>query len=826
MKNIFLFIIFLFFQQFLIGSNSTPNRQVDILHSIIDIKVDIISEQVIGKVSHKFSPLGISVSSFDLDAEDMVIRRVRLGNKDIPFFQSEKKLHIDLIKNYSWSDTLDLTINYSANPRTGLYFFKPDSLYPNRKLQAWTQGEETDNHHWVPLYDYPNERATFECKITVDKNLKAISNGELVSIKDNKDDTRTYHWRENFAMVSYLISFVIGDYVKIEDNYEDLPVAYWVYPENQSEAFRSFGKTPDMLKYFNKLTGVSYPFEKYDQIIVSEFMWGGMENITLTHNTDRTMHDSKAQPDHSSDGLVAHELAHQWYGNMITTRNWANIWLNEGFATYFSRLYLTKDLGEDEGDYIRFNEIRGFKSADKRKRRPTVDYNYEEPFELFSSHVYAKGSLILNMLHDVLGDDGFWRSIKHYTAKNKLKNVETVDLKKSIEVTTGQNLDWFFKQWVYEPGFPDYDVSWTYNQRNKLLSLRVKQIQDLKTTSLFKMPINVLIDNGTVEEHVIWVEDLDSVFKIHTDKRPRMVVFNSGLKVPSNLKMQKSVSDLKYQLVNAPNVLDRIWASQQLSKKKGRKIVEYALSESARRDSFWAVRSEAYSSLGKLKTKANQEDFQWIKNNEKDNRVKRSFIRSLRHQLNDNDVSRFLEDIIISDTSYYSIADAIRVLSVVDSSKAKDHVAKLLNTESHNDVIRKSALSYYGQVKTMSNYNRLKELAEYGKFSWASRSTIIYELSKYQKTRPKTYDYILSFFDDKDRFVRMAVIAQIGNFGNESNYGLLDEMVEKDPVLSINSRRAKAKIQKRKNSISKKSKTQTVEQLNKKINAIKNILLD
>ena len=213
-----------------------PNRQVDILHSIIDIKVDIISEQVIGKVSHKFSPLGTSVTSFDLDAEDMVVRRVRLGNKDVPFFQSEQKLHIDLIKNYTWSDTLNVTINYTANPRTGLYFFQPDSLYPNRKLQAWTQGEETDNHHWVPLYDYPNERATFECKITVDKNLKAISNGELVSIKDNKDDTRTYHWRENFAMVSYLISFAIGDYVKVEDNYEDLPVAYWVYPENQNEA--------------------------------------------------------------------------------------------------------------------------------------------------------------------------------------------------------------------------------------------------------------------------------------------------------------------------------------------------------------------------------------------------------------------------------------------------------------------------------------------------------------------------------------------------------------------------------------------------------------
>ena len=315
--------------------HSTPDRSVDILHSVIDIKLDFLSESVIGKVTHTFTPLGSSVSNLDLDAEDMVVRRVRLDGKDIPFFQSEEKLHMDLVRSFNWSDTLNVIINYTAKPRTGLYFFKPDSSYPERRLQAWTQGEETDNHHWVPIYDYPNERATFECKLTVDKNLKAISNGELVSQTDNEDGTHTFHWRENFPMVSYLISFAVGDYVKVEDNYEDLPVNYWVYPENQQEAHRSFGKTPDMLDYFNKVTGIKYPFEKYDQVIVTDFMWGGMENITLTHNTDRTMHDSRAQPDHSSVGLVAHELAHQWYGDMITTRNWSHIWLNEWFATFF-----------------------------------------------------------------------------------------------------------------------------------------------------------------------------------------------------------------------------------------------------------------------------------------------------------------------------------------------------------------------------------------------------------------------------------------------------------------------------------------------------------
>ena len=802
---------------------STPDRKVDIHHSVIDIRLDLLAEKVIGKVSHTFSPLGSSVSNLDLDAEDMVVRRVRLGDKDIPFFQSEEKLHMDLVKAFSWSDTLTVVINYTATPRTGLYFFKPDSSYPNRRLQAWTQGEETDNHHWVPLYDYPNDRATFECKITVDKNLKAISNGELISKTDNQDGTHTFHWKENYAMVSYLISFVVGDYVKVEDKYNKVPINYWVYPENKNEAYRSFGKTPDMLEYFNEITGVNYPFEKYDQAIVSEFMWGGMENITLTHNTDRTMHDSKAQPDHSSDGLVAHELAHQWYGNMITTRNWSNIWLNEGFATFFSRLYLTKDKGEDEGDYIRLGEIRGYMKTDKAKRRPTVDFNYAEPFELFSSHVYAKGSLILNMLRDILGEDGFWKSVQHYTKQNKMKNVETMDLKKSIEETTGQNLDWFFRQWVYEPGYPEYEVSWTHNYRRKQLSVHVKQTQNLENTSIFKMPITLVIDNGEIIEKVIWVDEKDTVFDIPCINRPKMVVFNSGMKVPCKLKMEKSVADLKYQLVNSNNAIDRIWAAHELSKKKGRKIVEYIILDAAKSDNFWGVRKEACIAYGKLKPKINSSDLLWLKD-ESDNRVKRSFINILKHRIGDSGISEFLQNIIRSDTSYYAIADAFKVLSIVDSSSAKKYVDGLLNTESHNDIIRRSALFYFGQVRSRYNYNRLKELIEYGKFSWQSRPTIISELGKYQKYRPNTLDHLLSYLNDKDRFVRMAVINQIGLHGNKLHFDLLDSAVGMDPVLSINSRRAKEKIVARKNKKTKESNDYTIDQLNKKINEIKNII--
>ena len=504
MRILILLLSFLYAADDKAPMQRTRDRTVDIHHIKIDVAVDLESQSVYGHVVHTLSPFSRSLESFYLDAEDMTIRRVRLNDKDIGFDHTGDKLHLSLAKPIGWHDTVTVRIDYTAYPRRGTFFIKPDETYPDKPWQAWTQGEETDNHHWVPLYDYPNEKSTFETILTVDQKFKAVSNGELVSLSENQDGTHTWHWRENFPMVAYLISFVVGEYVKVEDSYKDIPVNYWVYTDNQNEAMRSFGLTPDMMEYFGEVTGVEYPYEKYDQIIVADFMFGGMENITLTHNTDRTMYDQFAAPDVSSDGLVAHELAHQWYGDMLTTRNWANIWLNEGFATFFSRKYREHKFGYDEGEYLRFGEMNSYFGSNKKWRRPTVHHSFYVPMDLFDGHVYAKGSLILNMMQDYLGDDAFWRAIQHYTTLNQYKNVETEDLKKAIEEITGQNLDWFIKQWIYEPGFPEYDVKWSYNQRNRTVKLSVKQKQDLKKNDLFKMPVQVRVDD---QIHTIWIED-------------------------------------------------------------------------------------------------------------------------------------------------------------------------------------------------------------------------------------------------------------------------------------------------------------------------------
>ena len=798
-------------------AHRTRDRQVDIQHIKIDVAVDIENESVYGHVVHTLSPLHSSLESFSMDASDMTIRRVRADNRDIRFNHIGDELLIILDKPIGWDDKIDIRIDYSAKPLLGTFFFKPDATYPELPWQAWTQGEETDNHHWVPLYDYPNDRSTFETILTVDQRFKAVSNGELLSIKKNKNGTHTWHWRENFPMVAYLISYVVGEYEKVEDEYNNIPVNYWVYKENIKETERSFGLTKDMMKYFGELTGIEYPYEKYDQIIVDEFMFGGMENITLTHNTDRTMYDQYAAPDVSSEGLVAHELAHQWYGNMMTTINWENIWMNEGFATFLSRDYREYKFGYDEGEYIRLGEMRSYFGSNKRWKRPTVHDHYYVPMDLFDGHVYAKGSLILSMMRDVLGEDPFWRGIKHYTKINQYKCVETQDLKKSIEEVTGQNLDWFFRQWLYEAGYPEYEVDWTYNQRNRSVQLKIKQNQ---SGTIFKMPVKVRMDDVV---HTVWVEEKEVVHEFPVSVKPELVIFNAGMMIPCELKFDKSISEWILQLEKGPHILDRIAAIHELKKKKGRRNVELALLKAAQSDPFWGVRKEAIDGFSSLKSKRYFEDLIDL-SNKQDNRVRRAIWNSLKNYKNNEIVSEFLQNIIDTDKKYYSVSDAFRALIVVDTAAAKTKVNKLLNTNSHTDVIRRSAISYFGSVKNDKNYMRLKELAKYGGTTWDARPEAINQLSKYAKEKPETLNMFVEFLDDKSRSVRRNSVRALGRYGNKNHLGSLDDVLARDPIIERSVRAAKKNILDPPKKSKKTKVEKELEELNQKLDDIRKII--
>ena len=819
-RILFIFLIFQFlFSEELPPYQRTRDRQVDIHHIKININVSLKNKSVKGHVVHTLSPLSDKLDEIIIDGEDMKISRVRLDGKDISFTQGEELIYLNLYNPIGWEDTVDIRIDYFSKPKKGLYFISPDEDYPEKNWQAWTQGEEEDNHHWVPIYDYPNDRSTFECILTVNEKYTALSNGQLLSKVKNEDNTHTWHWRENHPMVSYLISFVVGNYVKVEDRYKGLPVNYWVYENNKDEAIRSFGRTPDMLEFFNKKIGVQYPYEKYDQVITEDFMFLGMENITLSHYSDITMHDKYSIPDVSSHELVAHELAHQWYGNMVTTRNWANIWLNEGFASYFARKYLEHAFGYDESEYLRQEEIDKYLKQDSLARYPSVYDRFYDPMDLFNAHVYEKGSLILNMINDQVGDEGFWRSINHYTISNKGKNVETSDFKKSIELITGQNLEWFFKQWLYEAGYPEFKVSWNYNPRNEMVRISVKQVQDPGKSNIFKVNVDVRIDEKI---KTFTIDQREMVFDFPSGKRPKLIVFNTGNRIPCKLNFNKNISEWILQLQTAPNILDRISAARVLASKKGRRNVENALLSSIGSDPFWAVRKEAAIAFSKLNV--NKYEDELIKlTKDQDNRVKRAIYSALKIYKGNKNVSKFLSSVVDNEEKYYGVADAFRSLIEVDGSTAKTKLGKLQNRDSHNEVIRKAAISYYGSVLSEKNYETLVKLSEYGNLAWRARPACISQLEKYVKLKPETIELFAKFLDDPSRSVRQRSVYALAKFGDKSHIGRLEKLALDDPILSIHVRYAKKIINRSK--ISKKSIEQIeLESLKLKLKQIETIL--
>ena len=776
----FLFIVISLSLAGEIPYNPTPDRYIDIHHSKINIHVDLDDSTVVGNVTHVMSSLRTDLYIIELDCEDTEIKKVLINNnRPLKYSINGPKLNIELDRTYGFDDTLTVSIDYLSRPKKGLYFVQNDRSYPEKNVQAWTQGEGMDNHNWVPLWDYPNDRSTFEVILTVDTPYTAVSNGEFMGITDN-GITRTFHWYENFPMVSYLISFVVGDFRRIEDKYGDLSIGYWVPPKYSDEdALRSFSRTPEMVAYFNELTGIPYPYEKLDQIVIDDFMWGGMENITLIHQSSSTMHTERARPDHTSDGLVAHEIAHQWFGNMLTTRNWANAWLNEGFATFLTYVWQEYDQGRDAAEYGRRWMLSSVKWADKSNPRPMVQYFYESDMDLFDSNIYAKGALVLNMLQQMLGYDAFWRTVRIYAKEYQHKNVESQDLKRIFEEVTGQNLEWFFDQWVYTAGLPELEIKYKYNRRNKNVKLTVRQTQNISNSSMFRLPLTVLIDNGEITRQEIWIEEEESTFLIPSIRSPNMVLVDEGHIIPKRMKFNKKHSELIYQAKNAPHVLDRIWAIEKLADEPHKRSIESCLVNSLKNDPFYGVRVAAAQAIGQYKPRKGA-DILMGAIDRQDNRVKRACIRSLR-SYEGVKIRNFLFDIIMDSDNDYTVNDAYNTMFSVDSVTADSLFDWAMKQDSHNDMVRKSAirsLSNYNE----SNYKRLKVLLKYGEAPWSCRSTVLSTIGKHVKKHPELIKQFEELLYDPSRSVRTTAANLLSQYGDESHISKLENLVIRDPI--------------------------------------------
>lgn len=766
-------------------------RTYDVLHTKIEVVLDEKRKTVDGKVTTKFVPLRPNFDLFELDAADMKIKKVYLTNGralNFHFDSLAQKLKIYLDSVYSFKDTLLVAVEYFvSNPRKGLYFIQPDSAYPNKPYQIWSQGQPEDNHYWFPCYDFPNDKATSEVIATVNKDFVVISNGKLISVKeDRKRGLKTYHWFMDKPHSSYLISIVAGEYVKLQDYYLDIPLEYYVYKSNAKYAKLSFEKTPDIMKFFSEKIGYKYPYNKYAQTIVEDFIYGGMENITATTLTSSTIHDERAHLDVSSDGLIAHELSHQWWGDLLTCRSWEHAWLNEGFATYFTSLYFEYAQGKDEFQLSVYNMQKSAKFADMVDKKPTVWNRYFNPTDLFEAHIYQRGGAILNMIRFILGDELFWKAINYYANKYAYQNVETNDLKIAIEESTGYNLEWFFDQWLYKAGYPIFDVNYTYDESKKVVKLTVEQIQqpDSLTPAVFKTPVDVEITTKTGSKiHRIFIDKRKQEFELEVDDKPLMVVFDKGNWILKDLYFEKSKEELIYQARNASEMIDRLWAVQELGKIMDDEIAR-VMREIASSSEFYAIRQEAVSNLGKIKDENTARFLIKLYRVENNSRVRRSIVEVLK-EFKFDFVSAFLRDVIKNEQSYYVIASAVNSLASIDSVNKMEVIENALQMDSHQEVIRTTALRRLSDFKgTSLEKEAIKILKRYSlRGNHPSvRITAISTLSLFADKDPSIKDFIFGMVNTPEFFVRMVVYNVLGNIGDEKilDYLKSAEKIETD----------------------------------------------
>jgi aminopeptidase N len=588
-----------------------PDRPADIKHVKLDITLDFATESIYGTAYTTFVALYEEVKTIAFDAVELHIEKVeRMDGPALIYSATNDKLIVTLDRAIPYGEEFTLSISYHAQPRTGLHFVKPAPEDPTRPVQAYTFGQPRYHSHWFPCHDSPNERSTTEILATVPAQFLTVSNGNLLEIIDH-GDTKTHHWRHDVSHATYLVSLVVGEFAVIEDRYNSKPVKYFVRKDREADAPIYMGKTPEMMRLFSEFTGVEYPYDTYDQTVV-ELFTGAMEHTTATTHGFTLLLDERASLDLGPEfvSVVAHELAHQWFGDLVTCRDWANGWLNEGFATYFEQMWIAHDQGDDFFKQSMLSLKNGYLQEDSYYRRPIV-YNvyYDQGFELFDGHMYNKGGWVLHMLRHQLGDATFRRVIKTYLERYREKEVITADLERTIEEVTGRSMARFFQQWVYSGGYPAFEVSYSWDNEHKMAGIKVKQTQKVdELTPCFVTPVDlafiVAIPDGgtrTVPLRVIVGEDgqVEQNFYMPLEAEPLMVRFDPDGWLLKTLKFERPAMMLRYQLANDPDVLGRIEAAEALGK-KGEAASFKTLITALNNDAFWGVRVAAANALGAI----------------------------------------------------------------------------------------------------------------------------------------------------------------------------------------------------------------------------------
>jgi len=756
------------------------SREYDLQHSRIALRFDLEQRKVIGEVTHSLEILCDGAKEIDFDSVGLTIHSVKVNKVAAKFETSADKLSIRLPAAAKTGDKFEVTIRYEGKPSKGMYFILPDKDYADRPKQIWTQGESEDTRYYLPTYDYPNDRLTTETILTVLASWITVSNGKLISVTDAGKGLKTWTWKESLPSSTYLITVVAGEFDELKDSWRGIPVTYYA-PKGRGDRLPvTYARTPAMMELFSKKLGVDYAWEKYSQAMVDDFVAGGMENSSATTNTSRSLVHPKLAPEYPTgeDELISHELGHQWFGDLVTMKDWGNVWLSEGFASFLEVVWNEAHYGKEQADYERWQNARKWFERSRLWNRPLVRHDFNDSGE-FDDNVYDKGALVLYMLRQQMGEEAFYRGLKHYLEANRGKNVVTADFAKAMEEATHVNIDEFLGQWVYGAGAPKFDVSYAYDSEKHKVALTVKQTQKTEgRVGIFRVPVEVEITTASGPKlYDVTSSKEKQTFWLPADSAPLMVLFDKGGQVLKSAEFHKEKREWLYQLKNAAEVADRADAAVALGKNRNDDESVGALGDALRSDKAWGVRATAADMLGEIGSEAAMQRLLAALDSNDRPWVRGRVVAALGNCKDESAVVEKLMAVAKEDSSYRVRAAALEALGSLKPPNSYSVLEAAVNGDSPDGFLRNAALRALGALGDDKAVPLLEQWTTVGK-PVESRTAAIRSLARLEKGNPGVTKQIASYLSEPRYAVRMSAVYALGARGDASAIPALEAMLE------------------------------------------------
>ncbi len=760
------------------------SRDYDLQHSKIALRFDIEKKKVLGDVIHSVSILRDGTAKIAFDSVGLTIQSVAVNKSPARFETTPAKLIVPLPAASHPGEKFEIEIRYEGTPAKGMYFILPDRDYPDRPKQIWTQGESEDTRYYLPTYDYPNDRLTTETILTVPASWITVANGRLISTTDAGNGMKTWTWRESVLSSTYLITVVAGEFDEVKESFHGLPLIYYAPKGRGDRIAANYGRTPDMIEAFNRKIGVEYPWEKYAQVMVDDFVAGGMENSSATTNTAKSLRDPKLVPEFptNEDPLISHELAHQWFGDLVTCKDWGDVWLNEGFASFFETVWSESHFSKEQTDYDRWMSAREWFWNPDLWANPIVRFDFGESDE-FDENVYNKAGWVLYMLRHQIGEEAFWKGLKHYLEVNRDKNVVTADLIKAIEEANHIDVDRFFQEWIYGAGAPKFNLTYAYEDAKHQVALKVKQTQKVEGhVGLFHVPVDVEITTPSGPKlYMVNVSKDAETFTLPSDSTPLMVLFDKGGSILKTADFHKEKKEWLYQLKNAREVYDRADAVIALGKIGSDEEVVAALGSALNTDQAAGIRGISADALGRIGGTTALKLLLAALQTNNDPGARSHIVSALGYFKDDANVTAKLESIARDDHSYRARASALQALGRLKAPNAFNTLEAAVAGDSPDGFLREAALRGFGFLGSDKAVPILREWSSVGK-STGSRIAALASLARLDKDNKEITKEIAAFLTEPRFPVREAAIYALGNRGDSSAIPALESLLKVDDL--------------------------------------------